>query len=128
MKIAAAGPLAAQVAAWGWTVTEDNPDARLTEADGLIEIRVAPASFPDDVVFRPLDKLELQFRVEAAKARRSRLAKRLHDLRSPLNAIQGYAEIITETADGDVYRFASNIRTASEVLTNRLTAFRDEGV
>lgn len=131
MKIDAAGlgsSLSSQLAAWGWHLTGNEPDAILTEADGVIEIRVQPAVFPDDFVFLPLDQHQLQFRIEAAKARRARLVKRLHDLRSPLNAIQGYAEIIAETADGDVHRFASNIRTASELLTIRLAAIHEEGV
>jgi signal transduction histidine kinase len=131
MKIAAAGLGAAskaQLAAWGWQITDQDPDAILTEANGVIELRVHPAPFPDDFVFLPLGQQELQFRIEAAQARHARLAKRLHDLRSPLNAIQGYAEIIAESADGDVLRFASNICTASELLANRLAAFRDEGV
>ena len=36
--------------------------------------------------------------------------------------------MIVETAEGDALRFASNIRTASELLTSRLENFREEGV
>jgi hypothetical protein len=36
--------------------------------------------------------------------------------------------MIIETADGDTLRFASNIRTAAELLTARLESFRKEGV
>lgn len=97
--------------------------------DGL-ELRAPGAAHPVDKLFLPLEgKLdEFQWRLAAAIRRRDALAKRLHDLRSPLNAIQGYAEMIAETADGDTLRFASNIRTASETLTARLESFREEGV
>lgn len=97
--------------------------------DGL-ELRAPGAPHPVDKLFFPLEgKLdELRWRLAAAIRRRDNLAKRLHDLRSPLNAIQGYAEMIAETADGDTVRFASNIRTASETITARLESFREEGV
>lgn len=123
------GELRETLAAWGWTLTAEQPDATLSAAGGgVVEIRTGASAFPDDMAFLPLRKDELEVRIEAAKARRARMAKRLHDLRSPLNAIQGYAEMIAEIAEGDAIRFASNIRTASELLTGRLEKFREEGV
>lgn len=116
------------IAAWGWTLTEEQPDAILTAADGVVEIRTAPHDSAVDFVIPPLRQDELTRRIERAAARRAQLAKRLHDLRSPLNAIHGYAEIIAESADGDLLRFASNIRTASELLVNRLQSWQEEGV
>ena len=97
-------------------------------AGANIEIRASSTQIPGEVIFLPLNQEEFRFRIEAAKRRHARLAKRLHYLRSPLNAIQGYAEMIAETVDGDTLRFASNICTASNLLTDRLTAIRDEGV
>jgi len=133
MKVVANGLPAAireDIESWGWELADDpsSADAILSANAQHIEIRAGRAQFPDDVIFPPFEKDELALRIEAAQARRSRLAKRLHDLRSPLNAIQGYAEMIVETADGDALRFASNIRTASETLTGRLEIIRDEGV
>lgn len=133
MKVAAlaVGPeLRATLQSWGWELAADSAsaDAILTEAGGKLEIRAAPTRFADDVAFLPLHQEELQFRIEEAKRRRNRLANRLHDLRSSLNAIQGYAELLAETEQGEALRFASNICTASEVLTERLAGFRDEGV
>ncbi|MBL8237363.1 MAG: hypothetical protein JNM66_08090 [Bryobacterales bacterium] len=131
MKVSAAGlpgALRAELESWGWQLTEDRPDALISVANGALELRVTATVHPDDIVFLPLKKDELAARIEAARARRARMQKCLHDLRSPLNAIQGYAEIIAETAEGDALRFASNIRTASELLTSRLEKIRDEGV
>jgi signal transduction histidine kinase len=132
MKVAAAGlpgAIRAELESWGWQLTEDRPDALLSAiADNTIEIRVTATVHADDVAFLPLKREELTARIETAKARRARMQKCLHDLRSPLNAIQGYAEIIAETAEGDALRFASNIRTASELLTSRLEKIRDDGV
>lgn len=128
MKVACAGTIRATVESWGWQVAEDNVDATLTASGPFVEIRVTAQRLPDDIIFLPLREFELTTRIERARERRTRLAKRLHDIRSPLNAIQGYAEMIAETATGDSLRFASNIRTASETLTSRLENFRDEGV
>jgi signal transduction histidine kinase len=131
MKVAAAGvpdSIRATLRSWGWQLTEENPDAILTECGHHLEIRTGPALYADDVIFLPLREEELKQRIKMAQRRRLRLAKRLHDFRSSLNAIQGYAEIIAETAHGDSVRFVSNIRTASELLTSRLETLRDEGV
>lgn len=128
MKVACDGVIRATVEAWGWEVADDAVDAILAADGNLVEIRLAASPYPDDIAFLPLAEEELKTRIERARERRTRLAKRLHDLRSPLNAIQGYAEMIAETADGDALRYASNIRTASETLTGRLENFRDEGV
>lgn len=130
MKVVANGAIRATIQSWGWELTEETKgaDAILTEAGGHVEIRAAPALHADDLAFLPLNPEELKTRIEAAQRRRTRLAKRLHDLRSPLNAIHGYAEMIAETADGDTLRFASNIRTASDTMTARLENFHDEGV
>ena len=131
MKVAAAGvsdSIRATLEAWGWLLSDENPDAVLTISGQQLEIRVGATLHADDIVFLPPTEAELKLRIELAQARRDRLAKRLHDLRSPLNAIQGYAEIIAESAQGDALRFASNIRTASEILTTRLESLRDDGV
>ncbi|MFN0102356.1 MAG: histidine kinase dimerization/phospho-acceptor domain-containing protein [Bryobacteraceae bacterium] len=131
MKVAAVGiadPIRATIQSWGWELTEIGADAILTEAAGQIEIRAAATLHADDIIFLPLKEEELKHRIEWAKRRQTRFARRLHDLRSPLTAIQGYAEIIAESAQGDPLRFASNIRTASELLTSRLENFREEGV
>lgn len=128
MKVACEGAIRLTVEAWGWQVADETADAILTANGDFVEIRLAAIRHPDDIAFFPLKEAELKARIERAQERRTRLAKRLHDLRSPLNAIQGYAEMIAETAEGDALRFASNIRTASETLTGRLENFRDEGV
>jgi len=131
MKVAAVGvseTLRTTLASWGWEITEASPDAVLTLSGQHLEIRVAKSLYPDDIMLLPINEPELNLRIELAQARRARLARRLHDLRSPLNAIQGYAEILAETAEGDALRFASNIRTASEILTTKLESIRDEGV
>lgn len=116
------------IRSWGWSIVEARPDAWLQPSGDAIEIRVAATRHADDTVFPPFTREEFAFRIAAAKDRHTRLARRLHDLRSPLNAIHGYAEILAESSDGDALRFASNIRTASELLTSRLEAFREEGV
>lgn len=131
MKISApdlSAELRDAIRSWGWEFVDERPDAILSPAGQAIEIRTRPTAQPDDIIYPPLTEEELTHRIGAAQARQSRLAKRLHDLRSPLNAIQGYAEILAETAEGDALRFASNIRTASELLTSRLESFREEGV
>ena len=131
MTVAAAGvpdAVRATLESWGWQLSEEHPDAILTISGQSIEIRTCTALHADDIAFLPLQEEELRQRIELAQHRRARLAKCLHDLRSPLNAIQGYAEIIAETAEGDAFRYASNIRTASELLTTRLENIRDEGV
>ena len=128
MKVACEGAIRSTVEAWGWHVADEAAGAMLTANGDFVEIRLTASGHPDDIAFFPLKEAELKARIERAHERRTRLAKRLHDLRSPLNAIQGYAEMIAETADGDALRFASNIRTASETLTGRLENFRDEGV
>ncbi|MBI2687007.1 MAG: hypothetical protein HYX27_11880 [Acidobacteria bacterium] len=116
------------ILSWGWKVSDTSADVIFTQVEGKIEIRAAATLHPDDVAFPPLNKEELEYRIHAVKARRARLAKRLHDLRSPLNAIHGYAEILAETSEGDALRFASNIRTASETMIARLESIRDHGV
>jgi len=131
MTVAAPGvpdAVRATLESWGWRLSEEHPDATLTISGQSLEIRTCAAIHADDIAFLPLREEELRRRIELAQHRRARLAKRLHDLRSPLNAIQGYAEIIAETAEGDAFRYASNIRTASELLTARLENMRDEGV
>lgn len=124
----ASAPARALLESWGWEITESGADAAIEEIDGKWEIRVRPAVHPDDIVFLPATEPELRWRIEAATARRHRLAKRLHDLRSPLNAIQGYAEMLVETTESDTLRFASNICTASGTLVERLQSFSEEGV
>jgi len=52
----------------------------------------------------------------------------VHDLRSPLNAVQGYADLIIEESSGDTQRFANQIRTAAVQMTSRLQEIRDKGV
>ena len=113
---------------WGWEITDVAPEAVISEAPDMWEIRVRPAIHPDDVVFLPTTEAELQWRIRAAIERRNRLSRRLHDLHSPLNAIQGYAEMLVEMTEADTLRFASNICTASETLVDRLQSFGDEGV
>lgn len=131
MTVAAPGvpdAVRATLESWGWRLADEHPDAILTISGQYLEIRTCAALHADDIAFLPLREDELRQRIELAQHRRARLAKRLHDLRSPLNAIQGYAEIIAETAEGDAFRYASIIRTASELLTARLENIRDEGV
>jgi len=128
VKVACEGAIRSMVESWGWQVADEAADATLTPNGDFLEIRLTASGHPDDIAFFPVKEAELKARIARAQDRRTRLAKRLHDLRSPLNAIQGYAEMIAETADGDALRFASNIRTASETLTSRLENFRDEGV
>jgi signal transduction histidine kinase len=131
VKVAADGlsdAIRATLQSWGWELADANADAILTEAGDKLEIRATATTQADDVIFFPLNEAELRARIVLTKERHDRFAKRLHDLRSPLNAIQGYAEMIAESANGDVFRFASNIRTASETLTSRLEAFRQDGV
>ncbi len=123
-------PVLALFASWGWQLVEDGPAIHFDAVADGIEIRAARATHPDDKIFFPLEarKPEFEWRIEAAQLRQQRLAKRLHDLRSPLNAIQGYAEMIAEAFEGEPHRFASNIRTSSELLTTRLDSMREEGV
>ena len=111
------------LADWGWEVVDEGGAAHLALVEDGIEIRMIVSGVCGDKIFFPIDgkQLEFEWRVEAAEGRGQRLAKRLHDLRSPLNAIQGYAEIIGESAEGDTLRYASNIRTASELLTKLMT-------
>lgn len=121
------GSLRSVIQNWGWELGDDtgSPGVMLSEVDGKVEIRVG---LTRDVVFLPLNKEEVEYRVESAHTLNARLMNRLHDLRSPLNAIQGYAEMLLESTEGDANRFASNICTASQILTNRLEALSSEGV
>jgi signal transduction histidine kinase len=120
----------AALESWGWRLDADPAfaDAILSESAGRLEIRTASTSHADDVVFPPFEEHEVRFRIEQARKRRERLAGRIHDLRSSLNAIQGYAEMLAETEQGEALRFASNICTASDVLTKRIAGLREEGV
>jgi signal transduction histidine kinase len=114
---------------WGWNLDSTAPVTVDAVSDAL-ELRSTSAPLTEDRLYFPIEAKEHEFRwrVEACHSRLQRFSNRLHELRSPLNAIQGYAEMIIETADGDTLRFASNIRTAAELLTARLESFRKEGV
>lgn len=133
MKVDARGLSAsarAAIESWGWELCDDIgvPDAVLSEAGGKVEIRVSGIPNLADVAFLPLNRQELEYRIASARCLRARLLDRLHDLRSPLNAIQGYAEMLIESTDGETQRFASNICTASQVLTAKLEALHRDGV
>ncbi len=134
MAAIATGPnLSAQVAEllvrWGWTV---DPAAPIVVDAGVesLEFRFRTSATPQDRIFLPLEgkQAEFEWRTNCCYSRFQQLSKQIHDLRSPLNAIQGYADMIIETTDGDTLRFASKIRTAAELLTARLESFRTEGV
>jgi signal transduction histidine kinase len=134
MATIAAGPnlsaeIAELLAQWGWRFDPAAPIVVDSVVDSL-EFRFQSSAIPEDRIFLPLEgkQAEFEWRTNYCYARLNRLAKQVHDLRSPLNAIHGYAEMIIETTDGDAVRFASKIRTAAELLTVRLESFRTEGV
>jgi signal transduction histidine kinase len=87
----------------------------------------APPGF-DDFCVPPLRKAELAARILASQARRDHFAKVMHDLRSPLNALQGYAELIAESAKDENLRYAAQLRVAVGQLTDYVKRLRAEGV
>ncbi|MCX7285649.1 MAG: hybrid sensor histidine kinase/response regulator, partial [Novosphingobium sp.] len=79
---------------------------------------------------RPDDKLaELTAALaaaEAANAAKSRfLANVSHEIRSPLNAIYGYAQLVERGADVDPQHAARVIRRSAEHLTNLVEGLLD---
>lgn len=142
------GELAAQIREFGWEIA-DSPH------DGAVDaiLAASPASVPssadipviqiladfhelsldaDDFIVPPLCKEYLALRIAGAQKRRAvssdRLSKILHDIRSPLNAIQGYSEMLAEEVDGDAARYASRIQTAVGQLDDVLRAVRKSSV
>jgi signal transduction histidine kinase len=134
------GELASQIRAFGWEIADSPHDG---EVDAILAASQAsvPAHAPapviqildglpevsldaDDFILPPLQKEYLALRIASAQKRRAenaqKLSRVLHDLRSPLNAIQGYAELLGEEATGDAARYAARIRTAVELLNDQL--------
>lgn len=55
------------------------------------------------------------------------ISQLVHDLRTPLSAIAGYAEMLDEECDGVTRRrFAANIRRAAAEMETRLEGLRAE--
>ena len=109
------------VAGWGFAIAPES------EADAIIGLN-ADAGRVDDFVLWPVTREEFAARFERACLRRAAIRRWCHDMRSPLNAIQGYAEMIGETVEGDAARFAANVGKAAEQLTSIVERLRDEGV
>lgn len=110
----------AWIASWGYEVVEPE--------DGIPSIGIGPANAADDFITAPVDRAEFETRVRQIVARRQRTIDLVHDLRSPLNAVQGYADLIIEDSSGDTQRFANQIRTAAAQMTERVQQIRDKGV
>ena len=110
----------AEIASWGYQVVESE--------DGVPVIGIGAENAIDDFINAPIDRAEFDARVQRIVARRQRTINLVHDLRSPLNAVQGYADLIIEESSGDTQRFANQIRTAAVQMTSRLQEIRDKGV
>ncbi|MFN7651402.1 MAG: histidine kinase dimerization/phospho-acceptor domain-containing protein [Acidobacteriota bacterium] len=55
------------------------------------------------------------------------ISQMVHDLRTPLSAIAGYAEMLDEECDAETRRrFAANIRLAAAEMEMRLKGLRAE--
>ena len=64
---------------------------------------------------------------EGEKERESWINQLVHDLRTPLSAIAGYAEMLDEECDAAMRRrFAANIRRAAAEMETRLKGLRAE--
>ncbi len=108
------------ITSWGYTVVDAE--------DGVPAIGIGLENADDDFINTPIDRAEFDARVKRIVDRHARLIDLVHDLRSPLNAVQGYADLIIEESSGDVQRFANQIRTAAVQMTERLQEIRNKGV
>jgi len=108
------------IASWGYEIVEPE--------DGVPTLGIGFENAVDDFINTPIDPAEFSARVLQIIDRRERTIELVHDLRSPLNAVQGYADLIIEESSGDTQRFAQQIRTAAEQMTGRLQEIRDKGV
>lgn len=106
---------------WGWQV------AGVENAEVIIGM-TADSESVDDFVIWPVDRAEMEARIRKAKERRDELRRWNHDVRSPLNAIQGYAELLLETTEGPAARYAGNIKTASDQMKEILNRLSHPGV
>lgn len=123
MKVAVPGAddaTRALITSWGYTVVDAE--------DGVPAIGIEAPNAADDFINTPIDRAEFDARVQRIVDRRARAIDLVHDLRSPLNAVQGYADLIIEESSGDVQRFANQIRTAAVQMTERLQEIRNKGV
>jgi signal transduction histidine kinase len=137
MKVAVTaldGALRDLMVTWGWEVVDDPAapaiDAVLTgDRKGIrysaptLLVTELPSPIPesvDDFVLIPMCPSEVQTRIEIARARRARVAKLRHDIRSALNSINGYAELIQEHASDEPLRFAGRIHEGVMRLIDRL--------
>jgi len=123
MKIAVPGAdkaTRALIASWGYEIVEHD--------DGGPAIGIGAENAVDDFVNTPFGRAEFDARINRIVERRHRTIDLVHDLRSPLNAVQGYADLIIEESSGDTQRFAQQIRTAAVQMTERLQKIRDKGV
>lgn len=110
----------ARITSWGYSIVEPE--------DGVPSIGIGADNAFDDFINEPVDRAEFDARVRRIVDRRARTIDLVHDLRSPLNAVQGYADLIIEESLGEVQRFANQIRTAAVQMTERLQKIRDKGV
>lgn len=86
----------------------------------------APAVGAVDVVPELVDLLRDKEAAEAANAAKSRyLANVSHEIRSPLNAIYGYAQLVEHEAGVDPQEAARVIRRSAEHLTNLVEGLLD---
>jgi signal transduction histidine kinase len=108
------------IASWGYSIVEPE--------DGVPSIGIGAANANDDFVNTPVDRAEFDARIQRIVDRRARTIDLVHDLRSPLNAVQGYADLIIEESSGEVHRFANQIRTAAVQMTDLLQKIRTKGV
>ncbi|MBM3784346.1 MAG: hypothetical protein FJW30_08285 [Acidobacteria bacterium] len=128
--------LRAQLESWNIDCAgeTDSPglDAILTttpvNAPGDTPVLGVNSPLGQDFLQTPFPLKELELRVQRARQRRQSEIDLVHDLRSPLNAMQGYAELISESASGEEKRFAEKIRLAAIQMTERLSRLRDHGV
>lgn len=86
----------------------------------------APVNSPVDTVPELVDLLRDKEAAEAANAAKSRyLANVSHEIRSPLNAIYGYAQLVEHEAGVDPQEAARVIRRSAEHLTNLVEGLLD---
>ena len=123
MKVAVLGAdeaTHALIESWGYHIVDPT--------DGVPAIGIGAENAADDFIKTPIDRAEFTARLLQIIDRRQRTIDLVHDLRSPLNAVQGYADLIIEDSSGDTQRFAKQIRTAAVQMTERLQEIRNKGV